>query len=67
MYYTRKETYMYVIPKEYRAYLKFKQELKDAGITFTEEGGSTHQEIVIYTRGSFDKSKEDENVDSKSN
>lgn len=58
MYYVKKESYTFNIPQEYRAYLEFKTELRESGITFLEEGGSAHQEIVIFTRGTFDKSKE---------
>ncbi len=54
MYYCRKEEYNFVIPKEFNAYLAFKDELKQAGVTFHEEGGNRYQTIIIYTRGNFE-------------
>ena len=42
------------MPREYKAYLNFKQQLKDLGQKFLEEGGSTQQIITITTGGRFD-------------
>lgn len=53
MYYSKKEEYAFKIPQEHTAYLKFKQNLKDSGIRFVEEGGHTHQTITIRTNGVF--------------
>lgn len=54
MYYHKTEEYNFVVPKEFYAYLDFKNELKDAGISFHEEGGSHYQTITIHTRGNFE-------------
>jgi len=66
MYYVKTEEYSFKIPQEHKAYLKFKEELRDAGVRFTDEGGATHQSIKIRNHGvfkinddgSFDLSKE---------
>lgn len=58
MYYSKVETYMFDIPREYRAYLDFKEELRASGVRFLDEGGSTHQLITIRTNGTFDKTEE---------
>lgn len=42
------------MPREYKAYLNFKQQLKDLDQKFLEEGGSTQQIITITTGGRFD-------------
>lgn len=54
MYYTKKETYSFSVPREYKAYLNFKRQLKDLGQKFLEEGGNTQQMITITTGGRFD-------------
>lgn len=54
MYYLKKESYNFRIPKEYKAYLNFKEKLRNSGITFLEEGGNTRQTVIIDTRGYFD-------------
>ena len=53
MYYSKKEEYSFKIPQEYKAFLKFKEDLRASGVRFVEEGGSTHQGIVIHTNGVF--------------
>ena len=58
MYYVKVETYTFDIPREYRAYLEFKDDLRASGIKFIDEGGATHQTITIRTNGAFDKAKE---------
>ena len=58
MYYTKKETYIFACPREYNAYLAFKKELKEAGITFHDLGGVDQQEIVIDARGTFSIDKD---------
>ena len=55
MYYTKLESYAFTMPEEYTAYLKFKDDLKDEGIKFTETGGMRHQIIEIRTTGNFKK------------
>lgn len=55
MQYKKVETYQFTMPKEYKAYLEFKDELKASSIPFTEEGGMMFQTITIVVRGTFDK------------
>ena len=55
MFYSKLETYSFTMPEEYHAYLKFKQDLKDSNIRFTETGGMRHQIVEIRTTGNFDK------------
>ena len=55
MYYTKLESYSFAMPEEHTAYLKFKEDLKDAGIHFTETGGMRYQIVEIRTTGNFDK------------
>ncbi len=55
MYYKKVETYQFSVPREYKEYLEFRDELKEAGIKFSEEGGNMFQTITIRTTGDFDK------------
>lgn len=54
MYYKKKEDYSFSMPREYYAYLAFKDRLKEMGISYIEEGGHTEGVISITTRGTFD-------------
>ena len=54
MYYKKVETYSFSMPREYKAYLAFKQKLRDLGTTFTDEGGSMFQELTVRTSGRFE-------------
>ena len=54
MYYKKVETYSFSMPREYKAYLAFKQKLRDLGTTFTDEGGSMFQELTVRTNGRFE-------------
>ena len=54
MYYKKKEEYHFTIPREYKAYLAFKERLRSMGITFIDEGGNMNQIISVTTRGNFD-------------
>lgn len=54
MYYKKVETYSFSMPREYKAYLAFKQKLKDLGATFTDEGGNIFQEISVRENGRFE-------------
>lgn len=54
MYYKKVETYSFSMPREYKAYLAFKQKLKDLGTTFTDEGGSVFQEVTVRANGRFE-------------
>lgn len=53
MYYKKVETYSFSVPREFKAYLAFKQNLKDAGISFVDEGGNMHQVVTVNTHGRF--------------
>lgn len=54
MYYKKKEEYSFSMPREYKAYLAFKERLKDIGVKYIEEGGNTIGTISVTTRGNFD-------------
>ena len=54
MYYKKREEYRFAMPKEYYAYLAFKDRLKEMGVKYLEEGGHVEGTISITTRGSFD-------------
>ena len=54
MYYKKVETYSFSMPREYKAYLAFKQKLRDLGTTFTDEGGTMFQEISVREHGRFE-------------
>ena len=54
MYYKKKEEYHFSMPREYKAYLAFKERLRESGITFLDEGGNMNQIISVNTRGNFD-------------
>ena len=54
MYYKKVETYSFSMPREHKAYLAFKQKLKDLGQTFTDEGGTMFQELTIREGGRFE-------------
>lgn len=58
MYYNKKETYIFTMPKEHTALLKFKDDLKAMGVKYTEEGGSNNQIITISTSGRFNTEEE---------
>lgn len=54
MYYKKVETYSFSMPREYKAYLAFKQKLKNLGATYTDEGGTMFQELTIREGGRFE-------------
>lgn len=54
MYYKKKEEYSFSMPREHKAYLAFKDRLKELGVRYVEEGGNTTATISIVTRGDFD-------------
>lgn len=57
MYYKKKEDYSFSMPREYYAYLAFKEKLKELGVNYMEEGGHTQGTITIVERGTFDVDK----------
>ena len=58
MYYKKVETYSFSMPREFKAYLAFKQKLRDLGQTFTDEGGNIFQEITVRANGRFEVDEE---------
>ena len=54
MYYKKKEEYSFSMPREHKAYLAFKERLKEIGVKYIEEGGNTTAAISVVTRGNFD-------------
>ena len=54
MFYKKKEEYDFSVPKEYKAYLAFRDRLRESGIPFLEEDGRSIATISIITRGNFE-------------
>lgn len=54
MYYKKKEEYNFYMPREHKAYLAFKDRLREMGIKFIEESGNTMATISVVTRGDFE-------------
>ena len=54
MFYKKKEEYSFSMPREHRAYVSFKDRLKEIGIKYLEEGGNTIATISVITRGDFE-------------
>ena len=42
------------MPREHKAYLAFKERLKEMGVRYIEEGGNMTATISVVTRGTFD-------------
>ena len=59
MQYKSVETYQFSIPNEQAALIRFKSELKDSGVPFTESGGAFLQTITITTSGKFDMTEKE--------
>lgn len=57
MFYKKTERYSFSCPKEYRAYTRFKDDLKNMGISFREEDSTVSQTVIIETTGAFDVSE----------
>jgi hypothetical protein len=55
MWYSKKEEYVFRMPREHTAYLKFKDELKEAGVQFSEQHAPLQITILIHTSGVFNK------------
>lgn len=60
MKYKSEERYIFNVAKESEALDEFRQELKEANIPFTMEGGSFMVTIIIKTSGNFDMSKKED-------
>lgn len=59
MQYKSEERYIFNVAKEREALDDFRQELKEAKIPFSMEGGSFMVTIIIKTSGNFDMSKKE--------
>lgn len=53
MYYKKVETYSFAMPREYKSYTQFKEDLKEAGVIFTESGSTASIVITIANAGRF--------------
>lgn len=54
MFYKKTEEYDFRVPREYKAYLAFRERLKDMGIKFVDQHHSMSCTVTITTRGNFD-------------
>ncbi len=54
MHYKKVDEYRFSVPSEYKAYLAFKDRLKEMGIKFYEESGGMHIYIRVHTHGDFE-------------
>lgn len=54
MHYKKKEEYSFSMPREYKAYLAFKDRLKELGVRYVEEGGNVTATLSVHTNGNFD-------------
>ena len=54
MHYKKTEEYDFRVPREYKAYLAFKERLTDMGVRFVDQHHSMTCTITVYTHGAFD-------------
>ena len=54
MFYKKTEEYDFVVPREYKAFLAFKDRLNEMGVKFVEHHRSMSCTISVVTRGDFD-------------
>lgn len=54
MFYKKTEEYDFVVPREYKAFLAFKDRLNEMGIKFTDQHHSMSCTISVITRGDFE-------------
>ena len=54
MYYKKVEEYDFRIPREYKAYLAFRDRLKAMGVKFADQHHSMSCTVTILTQGSFE-------------
>lgn len=59
MQYKSEERYIFNVNKEKEVLDDFRQELKESGIPFSLEGGSSTITVIIKTTGVFDMSKKE--------
>lgn len=54
MYYKKNEEYDFRVPREYKAYLAFKERLDAMGVKYVDQHHSMSCTITIHTSGDFD-------------
>lgn len=54
MYYKKKEEYDFKVPREYKAYLAFRDRLNEMGIKFVDQHHSMSCTVTVTTRGDFE-------------
>lgn len=62
MQYKSEERYIFNVDREKDALKLFKQELRESGIPFEENGGSLQTTIIIRTGGVFDMQNEETKI-----
>lgn len=54
MYYKKAEEYDFRVPREYKAYLAFKDRLNEMGVKYTEQHHSMSCTVLTVSRGEFE-------------
>ena len=54
MHYKKIEEYDFRVPREYKAYLAFRDRLKEMGITFADQHRSMSCTVTVLTNGDFE-------------
>lgn len=54
MYYKKIESYDFRVPREYKAYLAFRDRLNEMGVRFVEQHHSMSCTITVLTQADFD-------------
>lgn len=54
MYYKKTEEYDFRVPREYKAYLAFRERLTEMGVRFVEQHHSMSCTITVLSQGDFD-------------
>lgn len=54
MHYKKVEEYDFRVPREYTAYLAFRDKLKEMGVKFTDQHHSMSCTVTVFTNGNFE-------------
>lgn len=54
MYYKKTEEYNFRVPREYKAYLAFRDRLKSMGVKFVDQHHSMSCTVIVTTCGDFE-------------
>ena len=54
MLYKKKEEYDFMVPREYKAYLAFRDRLTEMGVRFVDQHHSMSCTITVLTQGNFE-------------